>query len=316
MTKVSSFLIALAGIAMLAGCNGMSYKKTKSGLLYKIISKGNAPQVKTGDILKLHFTQKLKDSLLGSSYDKMPAYVKVDSNMLQPKYDPTEIFPLLHKGDSAVVVLMVDTLMAKMPMGLPPYMKRGDKITLGLKVIDVFSNDSLAKIDSDKETALAQARQEKEAAEKTVSSPKEVEKYIADKKITAQKVGAGTYVEIKSEGNGPAADSGKYVSMRYTGKILATGKQFETNMEAGKEPFGFTLGTHQVIPGWDEGLKGLKKGTKATLYIPGTMAYGPQPGPGGKTYESLIFDVEVVDVADSRPVPAAPQADSATHMHK
>jgi FKBP-type peptidyl-prolyl cis-trans isomerase FkpA len=314
MTKVSSFIVAVACIAMLAGCNGMSYKKTSSGLLYKIISKGTAPQVKSGQILKLHFTQKLRDSLLGSSYDKMPAYAKVDSNMLKGKYDPTEIFPLLHKGDSAIVIMLVDTLMAKMPEQLPPYMKKGDKITLALKVVDVFTSDSLAKIDNEKEMVAAKARYEKEAEEKKVSSPKEVENYIADKKINAQKIGAGTYVEVKQEGNGPVADSGKYVTMRYTGKALLTGKEFESNMEAGKEPFGFYLGTHQVIAGWDEGIKGLKKGTKATLYIPGTMAYGSRPGPGGKTYESLIFDIEVVDVADSKPLPAMPKApDSAKH---
>lgn len=312
MTKVSSFIVAVACLGMMAGCNNMSYKKTKSGLLYKIISTGNAPLVKAGEIAKVHFTQKLNDSLMGSSRDKMPAYIKIDPNMKSAQYDASEIFPLLHKGDSAVIIMMVDSLMAKMPGGLPPYMKRGDKIIFSLKVVDVFNNDSIAKIDSDKEMAIAQARQAKESEEKLAAAKVEVDKYIADKKINAKRIENGTFVEIKSEGTGPVADSGKYITMRYTGRVLKTGKQFETNMEAGKEPLKLTLGQHQVISGWDEGLKGLKKGTKATLYIPGTAAYGPQPGPGGSVYESLVFDVEVVDVADA---PAAPTADS-THMHK
>lgn len=308
MTKVSSYIVAVACITMLAACNSMSYKKTSSGLLYKIIHKGNAPLVKNGQIAKLHFTQKLNDSLLGSSYDKMPAYVKIDSNMKSAKYDPSEIFPLLHKGDSAVIVLMVDSLMAKMPMGLPPYMHKGDKITVAFKVVDVFSSDSIAKMDSEKEMAAFKARMEKENAEKMVSVPKEVEKYITDNKINAKKIANGTYVEIKKMGTGPVADSGKYVTMLYTGKLMATGKQFETNIGPGKEPFHFTVGQKQVIQGWDEGLRGLAKGTKATLYIPGTAAYGATPPQGSpfKPFENLIFEVEVVDVADQAPAAVTP----------
>lgn len=310
MTKVSSFIVAIAaGAAILAGCNNMSYKKTSSGLLYKIISKGKTPLVKNGEIVKLHVTQKLNDSLLSSTYDKMPAYAKVDSSMKSAKYDPTEILPLLHKGDSAIVVMMVDSLIAKAPPGmLPPYMKKGAKITIALKVLDVFSNDSLAQIDGEKEMAIAKVRMEKEAEEKKISAPKEVEKYVTDKKINAHKVGEGTYVEIKSEGTGPVADSGKYITMRYTGKKMATGDIFESNMDATKPPFNFTLGIHQVIKGWDEGIKGLKKGTKATLYIPSTLAYGGNPPPGSsfRPYENLIFEVEVVDVADKSSAPPMP----------
>lgn len=299
MTKISVKILAVASLAILGACNNTSYKKTSSGLMYKIISSGKGPEVRLGQILKVHYTQKINDSLLFSSYGKMPAYAKVDS--IEGQYNPAEIFRFLRKGDSAVVVQLVDSLMVKMPMGLPPYMKKGDKLTIGFKVVDVFANDDVARADGEKEMAVERTRQEKENTERMASAGKEVEKYLADKKITAQKTGQGTYVEIKSQGTGPQADSGKYVSVRYTGKLLESGKQFETNMEPGKEPFSFVIGTGQVIRGWDEGLRLLKKGAKATLYIPGTLAYGPQPGPGGQTFESLIFDVELVDVADKAP---------------
>jgi FKBP-type peptidyl-prolyl cis-trans isomerase len=74
-------------------------------------------------------------------------------------------------------------------------------------------------------------------------------------------------------------------------------------MEAGKEPIGFVLGQQRVIPGWDEGLRKFGKGGKGTLYIPGFLSYGSRPGPGGQPNEALIFDVEMVDIADKAPAP-------------
>ena len=303
MTKfpVKTFAAALASIAILSACKDTSYKKTSSGLMYKIVSKGSGPQVKVGEVIKVNYVQKINDSVLFNSYGKMPAYAKVDSAM-EEQYNPSAIFPLLHKGDSAVVVQLVDSLIKTNPMGLPPYMKKGDKLTISFKVLEVFANDDFARADGEEEMKKETVRMEKEVAEKTVEMAKEMEAYIADKKINAQKTDKGTFVEITSQGTGPQADSGKYVSVRYTGKLLETGKEFESNMKDTSRPaFNFVLGAGQVIPGWDAGLKLLKKGAKATLYIPGTQAYGPRPGPGGKTYESLIFDVELVDVSDSMP---------------
>jgi FKBP-type peptidyl-prolyl cis-trans isomerase FkpA len=255
--SVKTFAVALASLAVLSACNNTSYKKTSSGLMYKIYSKGSGPLVKPGEVLKVHYVQKINDSLLFDSHGKMPAYAKVDS-AAAGQYSPAEIFPLLHKGDSAVIVQLVDSLMKSNPMGLPPYMKKGDKLTISFRVVEVFSNDDFARADGEEEMKKERERMEKEVAEKTVEMAKEMETYLAEK--------------------------------------------FESNITDTTRPaFNFMLGTGQVIPGWDEGLKLLKKGAKATLYIPGSLAYGPRPGPGGKTYESLIFDVELVDVTDSMP---------------
>jgi FKBP-type peptidyl-prolyl cis-trans isomerase FkpA len=46
-------------------------------------------------------------------------------------------------------------------------------------------------------------------------------------------------------------------------------------------------------------LKLFKKGGKGTLYIPAYLAYDAQPGPDGKPFENLMFDVEIVDVTDA-----------------
>jgi FKBP-type peptidyl-prolyl cis-trans isomerase len=299
MIKFSSFVLATATIAMLAACNNPGYKKTSSGLRYKIISSGKAPMVKRGDILKINYTEKIGDSLLSSSYGKMPAYAKVDS--VEGQYSPVEIFRFLHKGDSVTVVQLVDSIMKKAPTGLPPYMKKGGQITTSFKVVEVYSSEEAARADAEGEMAKEKGRRDTEIEAASGKQIKEMQDYLAKKNINAQKTGKGTYVAIQNPGDGPAAEPGKYVSVRYTGKLLEGDKVFESNMTNGQPPYSFVLGTGNVIKGWDEGLQLLKKGGKATLYIPGFLAYGPDPGPGGKPYEALIFDVELVDVTNTPP---------------
>lgn len=291
MTKITSLLLAVAAFAMLAACNNSGYKQTPSGIRYRIISTGNGPLVKKGEILKFHYEQKLRDSLLFNSFNSLPTYAKVDS--VGAVYSPIEVFPFLRKGDSVVIVQLTDTIMKRMPPGQPSPLKKGDKITLILKILDILKGDEMAQADQMKEL--------KTESDREAST---IQHYLTSKNITTEKTPKGVYVSVQSPGNGPAIDSGKYVSVIYTGKSFpsekaATETVFETN--ANKAPIQFTINSGQVIPGWDEGIKMLKKGGKATLYIPATLAYGQQPGPGGKPFENLIFDVQVVDVADAAP---------------
>jgi len=300
---MKTMVVAVAAAISLAACNSADYQKTPSGLLYKITSTTKDSTVKVGNVLKIHFVQKLNDSLMNTSYGKMPAFIPIDVSVMTPdaSYDPREVFKFLRKGDSVIIVQMVDSLMKKYPGALPPSFKKGDKLYTTFRVIDVYANQDAAKVEMEAAQKVEMERVQKENEVLVKKSVEEVEKEITAKKINAVKVGAGTYVAVTTPGDGPVVDSGKYITVNYTGKLLSTGKVFESSRDAGRQPFSFTVGQHQVIAGWDEGLKGLKKGSKATLYVPGTMAYGPQPGPGGKTFESLIFDVEVMDVQDKAP---------------
>ena len=94
-------------------------------------------------------------------------------------------------------------------------------------------------------------------------------------------------------GKGIEALSFAVVDVHYTGK-LEDGTVFDSSVERGK-PFQFTLGTGQVIPGWDIGVRGMKLGGKRVLKIPPALAYGKN-GVGGviPPNATLIFDIEVV----------------------
>jgi len=102
-------------------------------------------------------------------------------------------------------------------------------------------------------------------------------------------------------GDGPKVDSGKQVSVLYTGKFFPSGKVFESNATGPRtEPIKFVVGAKGgMIQGWDDGLRLFKKGGKGTLYIPAFLGYDARQGPGGKPFENLIFDVEIVDVTDA-----------------
>ncbi len=105
---------------------------------------------------------------------------------------------------------------------------------------------------------------------------------------------SGLQYAMISEGEGEFADSGKVVTVHYTG-YLADGSKFDSSVER-DDPFSFLLGVGQVIPGWEEGLKLMKKGSKARLIIPPDLGYGAISVGTIPPNSTLFFDVELVDV--------------------
>ena len=104
--------------------------------------------------------------------------------------------------------------------------------------------------------------------------------------------------KLKSEdqqvGTGAQAVPGKTLSVYYTGK-LENGKVFDSNV--GKTPLTFMLGGGQMIPGFEQGVTGMKVGGTRTITIPASLGYGAQ-GQGDviPPNSTLIFEVELVDV--------------------
>lgn len=109
----------------------------------------------------------------------------------------------------------------------------------------------------------------------------------------------GLVVQDEVVGTGTEATAGTVVTVNYTGKLQSTGAVFDSSI--GKKPFVFALGSGQVIPGWDQGLQGMKVGGKRLLVIPPTLAYGAQgvgPIPPNAT---LIFEVDLLKVEAAAP---------------
>jgi peptidylprolyl isomerase len=95
------------------------------------------------------------------------------------------------------------------------------------------------------------------------------------------------------EGKGAKAKEGDKVSVQYVGVAFSTGEEFDASWERG-EPFEFTLGAGEVIPGWDQGVVGMKVGGRRQLTIPAELAYGAQGSPPAiGPNETLVFVIDL-----------------------
>ncbi|OLB46590.1 MAG: peptidylprolyl isomerase [Ktedonobacter sp. 13_2_20CM_53_11] len=98
-------------------------------------------------------------------------------------------------------------------------------------------------------------------------------------------------------GSGKVAQQGSTVSVEYTGWLQSNGKKFDSSYDHGGQPFSVTpLGQASVIPGWNEGLVGMKVGGVRRIIIPAALGYGAQGNQAIPPNATLIFDVTVLSI--------------------
>ena len=114
--------------------------------------------------------------------------------------------------------------------------------------------------------------------------------------IATPKGPAPTTLQTKEiiTGTGAEAKTGDAVTVNYVGALYSNGKVFDASWKR-NEPFPFTLGKGQVIPGWDKGIVGMKVGGRRELIIPAELAYGKAGRPPSIPPNSpLIFIVDLL----------------------
>jgi peptidylprolyl isomerase len=129
-----------------------------------------------------------------------------------------------------------------------------------------------------------------------VSSPGSADEKKEGKFVTTD---SGLKYQDTEEGKGDAAKSGDVVEVNYTGWLTKDGKEKGQKFDSsiGKKPFHFTLGAKEVIPGWDEGVAGMKPGGKRTLVIPPALGYGKRGmGEAIPPNSTLLFEVELLRI--------------------
>jgi peptidylprolyl isomerase len=156
-------------------------------------------------------------------------------------------------------------------------------------------DDSEDEASAPQATATATATAEPETVGEV--DPESISTDLTEKPEVAQPSGAPP-TELQTvdivKGKGKAAKAGDTVSVQYVGNSWSTGTQFDASWDRGSEPFTFPLGAGQVIPGWDQGVVGMKKGGRRLLVIPPDLAYGAQsPSPDIGPNETLIFVVDL-----------------------
>jgi len=307
--KKKLMFMALAALG-LASCNG-GFKKGEGGLLYNIITDKSGPSIMPGDFVSINFIIKNDaDSVLVSSYE-MGHQVPQIIQKPQFKGDIYAGIAMLSEGDSAIIKLNIDSISKGHPK--PPGFK-GKYVVYTIKVEKVIAKGNL----SDQVFAgRYQAYLKSLADEARKEEPVRIKKYIADNNLKATQTASGLDYVITKEGSGAKPVPGDTVVVNYIGKYL-NGKVFETSVKAEAQkaklpinpmnpykPIRFPIGVKGMIQGWDEGLQLLNKGSKATLILPSSLAYGEQGNGQIQPFTPLIFDVELVDII--RPDPNAPK---------
>ncbi len=290
-------LLALAGGASISGCSkdenpvNVDYSATDDALiksylttnsittaqrqasgLYFVptVTNATATKVTVGKNVSFLYTGTMLNGSVfttsGQDVSKAASFVLGGSNVITGLQ---EGISLMHLGDKAT--LLIPSGLAFGPAGNGSTVPANTVVRFDVEVIDLdfaATDDAIIK------------------------------KYIADNNITgAQKQASGLYyVPTATNATGVQATANKSVSVLYTGKLL-NGTTFDATSQRGNAPFTFTLGTKQVIPGWDEGIALMRKGEKATLLIPSALGYGPR-GSGNAIAPNTVlrFDVELTDV--------------------
>jgi peptidylprolyl isomerase len=117
--------------------------------------------------------------------------------------------------------------------------------------------------------------------------------------VSVPKGAPPTHLVVKDliTGNGTTATAGKTVTVNYVGVLYNTGKQFDSSWSR-NQPFTTPLSSGSVIPGWVQGIQGMKVGTRRELIIPPALGYGKtgQP-PTIPPNSTLVFVVDLLSVS-------------------
>jgi FKBP-type peptidyl-prolyl cis-trans isomerase FkpA len=290
-----------------------AYNRLKSGTEYRIYKRVNGRYLRqpalpaTGDatyakrvgqVIALHLEYRTaKDSLLFRSRKQtLGLPVRVPLQAVARKGSVEEAMSLLQAGDSAVFRFNADSLTLKTTgQPAPPEIKRhGNTMRLFVKV-EAIQSEADAQAAQQKDMQTMQARMQQQDDKQKPVDDKLIQEYLQKNQLTAQKTASGLYYIVTQPGSGAKPQKGETVSVHYRGTLLG-GREFDSSLKRG-QPLDFPIGVGQVIPGWDEGIPLLSKGSKAILLIPSALAYGARgAGAGIPPHAVLRFDVELVDI--------------------
>ncbi|MBP5496023.1 MAG: FKBP-type peptidyl-prolyl cis-trans isomerase [Bacteroidales bacterium] len=190
---------------------------------------------------------------------------------------------MMHVGDSATFILDGPKFFENMMNPGQEYEFGEDPLYLDVKLLGLMKKADFEKAQAEYEAQLSE-RKELEASD--------IEEYLQKHSDMKQQT-TGVYLKTVKKGTGDKVEPLQTVKVHYTGRFL-DGQVFDSSVERG-EPFAFTVGAGQVIPGWDATVSNMKVGDKVTVLIPSDLAYG-EGTRGIPPYTPLVFDIELLEV--------------------
>jgi FKBP-type peptidyl-prolyl cis-trans isomerase len=272
----------MIAVVTLTSCGKGKTGKTSTGIKYELFQNKSGNKVQPNDVLYLRYTMLADDSLMSTNISEpLPELgfypdVKKEPRKLSPI---EESFGLMEVGDSIKIFIPIDSMGA--PGMRPPGLEKTKFIVYKISIEKRLSNTEVEKVT-------------KGIADKVKGLFEETKANKLDYLVTP----SGLKYKILEEGKGALITQGKKVTTNYYGILASDGIMFDNSYQRGLMPFTFEAMSAQVIPGWDEGVSLLKKGSKAIFYIPSSLAYGAEGAGGGAipADADLMFYLEILDV--------------------
>lgn len=238
------------------------YTELDSGVKMVTLETGDGEQAEAGQIVTIHYTGWLEDGTkFDSSLDRAaPFTFGLGSERFIPGTE--EVITSMNAGGKSQAIIPPELAFGE--QGLPGLIPPNATITMQIELLEIAvgAPEAPTEVDEDDYTT-------------TDSGLK--------------------YVDLE-EGSGESPEEGQQVVVHYTGWLQEDGTKFDSSLDRG-ETFLFTVGVGQVIPGWDEGVAGMKVGGKRQLVIPPDLAYGETGAPGAiPPNATLIFEVELLEI--------------------
>ena len=308
MKKLLYILVAM----VLVSCGGSQTYETSKGTVVTYHKKGG--DAEPSESLISYFLIKYETAggkTLYESTKEIPAMIKLDSTILNKEGDFFEVMGNMKVGDSVSFELTAfDLFLNTFKTALPDSVVSEDLIKITYSFLEQVTMEEFEVKQAElRKKSLVERRDQILAQLDPVQMATDIEiidTYLKENGIEAEKTDAGVRYVITEQGDGPIPDLGESVNVHYAGRLL-TGEYFDTSMEdVAKEqelynpqrpyrPFPISIWASSVISGWHDGISQLNIGSKATLYIPSPMAYGPSSqGEVIKANSVLVFDVELV----------------------
>jgi len=292
-----------------AGChekNITTYSETPTGLKYRFyIQNRDVPLPFPGDLVTADVVFRTDDTIFFISSEHLS--IPYQFEMLPPQFqgDMYEALMLMGVGDSASFIIKGDSLFIRdfEIQELPGFINPGTDVVMDVRLIGIKSAEEFKQ-----EKKAYGERVEKMMDELRKEEQTRIMNFLDEYGIEIKPLPSGLYYIEEQSGTGPVIKKGNIVKVDYSamfisGEIFETTKRdiaiknniFDSAMTY--RPFEYLHGDSLTIAGWEEGLSHMRKGGKALLVIPSSLAYGEE---GVEGYippcTPFVYKIEVIDI--------------------
>lgn len=282
------FFLLILPLSLLFSCHTSPYEGYTSpgaDLYYKLIIPGeNETDIQPGNYLLASISYStLQDSLFFYGTRKFQLGVSSYPGSF------SQALCLLREGDSASFILNAENFFHKtLERDLPGFLKEDKKMKLNVRILDIQSKE---EFEQEKELFINWAR------DFHFEEEKRMENYLKANRIYADPEPEGFFILEHIRGEGKRIRKGSYIAIHYEGSRL-DGKIIDGTRRS-NSPLDFRYGSEMmVIEGINLALGKMYEGSKATLLIPSSLAFGSQGSTGGVVppFTPLIYKIEVLKV--------------------